>query len=234
MLLEHEDTFQDNKKSWKKPRTSSFIPSGEDIITEGKCLCGQYIRARLKRAGFLNRKVTQRLRTILDTPATFSTREIFPALNAMGEELERMHPRVYSNVSRQLSRAAFGELQCADTAPFLLHAAAKELFKNEINWGKIISMFAIAGGLAVDIVRQGHYEYLHRLIDGTGDVIEEDLLPWLRDNGSFYGLLDHIRPVVPEQSFLNWFTLCVAIIFVLYIITYIIKTIGSNVYSFLV
>lgn len=71
---------------------------------------------------------------MLDTPATFSTREIFPALNAvqlnyidlrdrvmilgflnlklqMGEELERMHPRIYSNVSRQLSRAAFGELQ---------------------------------------------------------------------------------------------------------------------------
>lgn len=34
MLLEHEDTFQDNKKSWKKPRSSKFIPSGEDIITE--------------------------------------------------------------------------------------------------------------------------------------------------------------------------------------------------------
>lgn len=29
----------------------------------------------------------------------------------MGEELERMHPRIYSNVSRQLSRVAFGELQ---------------------------------------------------------------------------------------------------------------------------
>lgn len=95
-------------------------------------------------------------------------------------------------------------------------------------------MFAIAGGLAVDIVRQGHYEYLHRLIDGTGDVIEEDLLPWLRENGSFHGLLDHIRPAIPEQSFLNWFTLCVAIIFVLYVITYVIKTIGSSVYSFLV
>lgn len=34
MLLEHEDTFQDKKKSWKKPRSSKFIPSGEDIITE--------------------------------------------------------------------------------------------------------------------------------------------------------------------------------------------------------
>lgn len=33
-MLEHEDTFQDNKKSWKKPRSSKFIPSGEDIITE--------------------------------------------------------------------------------------------------------------------------------------------------------------------------------------------------------
>lgn len=53
------------------------------VLFQGKCLCGQYIRARLKRAGFLNRKVTQRLRTMLDTPATLSTREIFPALNAV-------------------------------------------------------------------------------------------------------------------------------------------------------
>lgn len=51
------------------------------LFNQGKCLCGQYIRARLKRAGCLNRKVTQRLRTMVDTSATIATRDIFPALN---------------------------------------------------------------------------------------------------------------------------------------------------------
>lgn len=151
----------------------------------------------------------------------------------MGEELERMHPRIYTNVSRQLSRAPFGELQDTNTAPYLLHAAAKEIFKTEINWGKIISMFAICGGLAVDVVRQGHYDYLQRLIEGTADIIEEDLALWISDNGSWMGLLDHIHPNLPQNSFLNWLTLFVAIIFISYIILYAFKRIGTNFYSLL-
>lgn len=149
----------------------------------------------------------------------------------MGEELERMHPRVYNNVSRQLSRAPFGELQDANAAPYLLHAAAKELFKNDITWGKIISLFAICGGLAVDIVRQDHYEYLQRLIEGTADIIEEDLATWISDNGSWNGMYN-IHPMLPQNSFLNWLTLFVAIIFMFYMILYMFKWIGTNVYSF--
>lgn len=100
----------------------------------------------------------------------------------MGEELERMHPRVYSNVARQLSRSPFGELADADAAPFLLHATAKELFRTgaDISWAKVVSLFAVCAALAVDIVRQGHYDYLPRLLDGAGDVIEEDLAGWIQ------------------------------------------------------
>lgn len=204
-------------------------------LTQGKCLCGQYIRARLRRAGYLNRKVTQRLRTLIDPSATIATRDIFPTLNAvsprirylwflvivtilffqMGQELERMHPRVYTNVSRQLSRTPFGELADADAAPFLLHATAKEMFKapgvtgqaataasnasviittttstssavatavdpQQISWPKIVSLFVVCAALAVDIVRQGHYDYLPRLLEGTADIIDEDLAAWIQ------------------------------------------------------
>lgn len=119
----------------------------------------------------------------------------------MGEELERMHPRLYTNVSRQLSSPGsppFGELIDADAAPFLLHATAKELFKTgtatgspnasnngaavipDISWGKIVSLFAVCAALAVDIVRQGHYDYLPRLLESTADIIEEDLAAWIQ------------------------------------------------------
>ena len=53
---------------------------------QGKCLCGQLMRARLRRAGMLNRKVTQRLRTILDIPESIEMRDVFPALNAVCED----------------------------------------------------------------------------------------------------------------------------------------------------
>lgn len=153
------------------------------------------------------------------------------SLLQMGQELERMHPRVYTNVSRQLSRTPFGELADADAAPFLLHATAKEMFKVpgtstttttttngsptaaanllsptttaaiptttnvtpsssvaaaaavdplQITWPKIVSLMVVCAALAVDIVRQGHYDYLPRLLEGTGDIIDEDLAAWIQ------------------------------------------------------
>lgn len=152
----------------------------------------------------------------------------------MCEELERMHPRVYINISRQLSRTPFGELQEAHAAPYLLNAVAKDLFKTGVNWGKIVSVFAMSGGLAVDIVRQGHYDYLQRLIECTADIIDDDLVPWLMENGGWCGLLKNIRPNnYPQLSVLGWLSICVAILFVIYIISFIIKYIGSNFCSFL-
>lgn len=97
-------------------------------------MCGHYIRSKLRRAGVLNRKVTQRLRNIIDTPSSSVVREIFPIINVLGDELEKLHVRTYTNISRQLTRSNFHEL------PELLLSyseVAKELFKQEITWGKV-------------------------------------------------------------------------------------------------
>ncbi|KAH8319699.1 hypothetical protein KR074_004258 [Drosophila pseudoananassae] len=202
-----------------------------EIINQGKCLCGQYIRARLRRAGVLNRKVTQRLRNILDPGSSHVVFEVFPALNSMGEELERMHPRVYTNISRQLSRAPFGELEDGDMAPMLLNLVAKDLFRSNITWGKIISLFAVCGGFAIDCVRQGHYDYLQTLVDGLAEIIEDDLVYWLIDNGGWLGLQQHIRPRVGEFTFLGWLTLFVTISAGAYMVSNVCRRIGCQLYS---
>ncbi|XP_034477485.1 bcl-2-related ovarian killer protein homolog B [Drosophila innubila] len=201
-----------------------------EIINQGKCLCGQYIRARLRRAGVLNRKVTQRLRNILE-PSSHVVYEVFPALNSMGEELERMHPRVYTNISRQLSRAPFGELEDSDMAPMLLNLVAKDLFRTSITWGKIISIFSVCGGFAIDCVRQGHYDYLQCLVDGLAEIIEDDLVYWLIDNGGWLGLQQHIRPRVGEFTFLGWLTLFVTVSAGAYVVSNVCKRIGCQLYS---
>lgn len=66
-----------NTIGWKVPA----IPT-QDIVTQGKCLCGQYIRFRLKRSGVFNKKLgLQRIRSIIGTPSIHVVREVFPALN---------------------------------------------------------------------------------------------------------------------------------------------------------
>lgn len=52
-----------------------------------------------------------------------------------------------------------------------------------------MSLFAIAGGLAVDCVRQGHPEFLPTLIEGMAEVIEDELVAWINENGGWVCLL---------------------------------------------
>lgn len=63
-------------------------------------------------------------------------------MRKIGEELERMHPSLYINVTRQITRPSNGELQTVDTAPAILNAIARDLFRSEITWSKVMNSMA--------------------------------------------------------------------------------------------
>ncbi|XP_053680321.1 bcl-2-related ovarian killer protein-like [Anopheles nili] len=207
---------------WKQP----ILPS-QDIITQGKCLCGQYIRCRLKRSGVFNRKLgLQRIRSIVGTPSIHVVREVFPALLSVGEELERMYPRIYNGIARQLTRFGRGELKTPETAPVLLSAIARDLFKADITWGKVVSLFAIAGGLSVDCVRQGHPDYLPKLVEGVADVIEDELVTWISENGGWIGLANKVRPPQEEITFTGRCLVGACCVIGLFMFVFLLKTLG--------
>lgn len=104
----------------------------------------------------------------------------------LGDELERMHPKLYSSVARQVSsRGSGGDLQSAENTSFLLSTIARDLFRTDITWGKVVALFAITGGLALDCVRQGHAEFVPKLIESMADVIEDELVVWISENGGW-------------------------------------------------
>lgn len=71
-----------NTIGWK----AAPIPAPE-IITQGKCLCGQYIRGRLKRAGVYNKKLgLHRMRSFIGTSSIHIVREVYPALNSVSAQ----------------------------------------------------------------------------------------------------------------------------------------------------
>lgn len=170
-----------------------------EIVSQGKALCGQYIRSRLKRAGLFDRKCgLQRLRSAaaLNAPqglaqglaGTDALREVFSELNLVGLELERRHPKVYTGVARQ---AAAGPIVSDKAAATALTAVGRDLLKHDVTWAKVVALYAVAGGLAVDCVRQGHPEYLHALVAAVGQLLEDDLAPWIADNGGWTALVQH-------------------------------------------
>lgn len=64
---------------WKAPQ----IPV-QEIVTQGKCLCGQYIKRRLRRSGLFNKKLgLQRIRSIIGTTTVSVVKEVFPAVSTV-------------------------------------------------------------------------------------------------------------------------------------------------------
>lgn len=93
-----------------------------------------------------------------------------------------MHMKIYTNVSRQLSSSP-SSLENAEDTAVLLTTFGQLLFKSEITWGKIVSLFSVTAALSIDLVRQNHEDYIPTLIEGFLGVIEDELIPFLSDGG---------------------------------------------------
>ncbi|XP_068146332.1 bcl-2-related ovarian killer protein homolog B isoform X2 [Drosophila tropicalis] len=216
---------------WK----AAQIPA-QDIITQGRCLCGHYIKRRLRRSGLFNKKLGfQRIRSIMGSTSLGVVRDVFPAVQVLGDELERMHPRVYNGVARQICRNPGGEFQSSDAVSLLIGAVGRELFRVDITWSKVISLFAIAGGLSVDCVRQGHPEYLPKLMESVSEVIEDELVPWINENGGWSGINTHVLPTTNSLNPLEWTTLIIGVVFgfilIFMFLRFIISTLIPKIYQ---
>ena len=99
----------------------------------------------------------------------------------VGECLELRHTNVYTDVLQQLNVRSLAEVNMRR----LFMSVAKELFVEGINWSKIISLFAFAGGLAVDCVLNGSSVHVTRVKHWTVDYIEAELLEWVLAQGGW-------------------------------------------------
>jgi hypothetical protein len=76
----------------------------------------------------------------------------------------------------------------------------KFLFKNDITWGKIVSLFCVTAGLAIDLVRQNKEDSLPRLIEGFQAVIEDELIQWLSEKQGWIALHNKLQDKRPRAQ----------------------------------
>ena len=67
----------------------------------------------------------------------------------------------------------------------VLSSIGRNLLKTDVTWGKIVSLYCVAGGLAIDCVQQGHPEYLYGIVETMGFVIERDAATWIAQQGGW-------------------------------------------------
>lgn len=183
-----------------------------EITEEAKSLCSQYIRSRLRRNGIFGRKLgLQRLRSVMNMTVNYGTCEVFNELNSVGKELERMHPKLYTSVCRQICMTITSE----EVLHHVFTSIAAELFRTDVSWGKIVSLFAVCGGLAADCVRQGHVDYLLCLIESMGLFFEHNISTWIAHEGGWTTLLTCFKPQSPVWPSEKYFSLAALIATVL-------------------
>lgn len=107
--------------------------------------------------------------------------DLSKVLMYVGEALEVRHPTVYTDILQQLNIRSLGEVNMRR----IFMSVAKDLFAEGINWPKIVSFFAFAGGLAVDCVLNGSSVYVTRIKNWIVEFIETDLAEWIIAQGSW-------------------------------------------------
>ncbi|XP_017280637.1 bcl-2-related ovarian killer protein homolog A [Kryptolebias marmoratus] len=153
-------------------------PTDKLLVAQAKALCRDYIHSKLRRAGIGWSKPEHSVPKG-DLAAVSS------ALTWLCDELEDLQPNLYRNVSRQLNINAGSENMVSDA--FL--AVAADIFSTGVTWGKVVSLYTVAGALAVDCVRCGHPEIIHVITDCMATFVSKSLTAWLKKRGGWGDLV---------------------------------------------
>ncbi|ENN77281.1 hypothetical protein YQE_06107, partial [Dendroctonus ponderosae] len=118
-------------------RTGVNTNPPEEVVAVGRALCTLYIRAKLKKCGLFNKKLgLTRVRSAIGSLIACSTivKDVFPGLSCACQELERMYPKLYSNISRHTGPPP------ADGSVGVLLAVGHHILRSDPTWGKVNSV----------------------------------------------------------------------------------------------
>ncbi|XP_026141016.1 bcl-2-related ovarian killer protein homolog B-like [Carassius auratus] len=156
-------------------------PTEKQLVSQSKELCRDFIHSRIIREGLMR---WSKVESDLPEPRGALV-DVSVVLLKLGDELECMRPYVYRNIAKQLNISVAVE-------PVVSHAflsVATEILIMGITWGKVVAIFAVAAGLAVDCVRQGHPVMVHTIVDSLGEFVRRNLVPWLKKRGGWGDIL---------------------------------------------
>ncbi|XP_069474220.1 bcl-2-related ovarian killer protein isoform X2 [Ambystoma mexicanum] len=151
-------------------------PTDKELVSQAKALCREFIHSRLGRAGIGWNKPEQSG----PVPGAKMS-EVSIIMLRLGDELEYIRPNVYRNIAHQLNISLNSETVVSDA--FL--AVATEIFSAGITWGKVVSLYAVAAGLAVDCVKQAQPAMVHTIVDCLGEFVRKTLVTWLKRRGGW-------------------------------------------------
>lgn len=165
------------------PQRKGYELTTECLVHQARVLCGNYIYQRLSAKGLLNKRVNV---SPYDDP-------LADELYSAGQELERLYPRTYTDISRRISMT----MTSAQIVRRALTSVLNGIFNTGINWAKVVSMMAIAAAFAEECVVQGHPNFVEDVVMCVGHFVTMHLAIWLAQHGGWSAFP---RPKKPDEE----------------------------------
>ncbi|CAL1579630.1 unnamed protein product [Knipowitschia caucasica] len=142
--------------------------------------------------GLVNRRCREE--RLCSRPAPFDAHaDIHRVLREAGDELERLYQPDFTEMSRQLYLTS-------STAQRRFAEVIDELFRDGVNWGRIIAFFEFGGTVCVECASKDDMSsQVDNIANWMTEYLNGDLNSWIQDNGgwdAFVELYDRQRDSV--------------------------------------
>ncbi|XP_026934444.1 bcl-2-like protein 1 isoform X2 [Sagmatias obliquidens] len=118
--------------------------------------------------------------------SSLDAREVIPmaavkqALREAGDEFELRYRRAFSDLTSQLHITP-------GTAYQSFEQVVNELFRDGVNWGRIVAFFSFGGALCVESVDKEMQVLVSRIAAWMATYLNDHLEPWIQENGGWRG-----------------------------------------------
>ncbi|XP_013918940.1 PREDICTED: bcl-2-like protein 1 [Thamnophis sirtalis] len=109
--------------------------------------------------------------------------DVRQTLREAGDEFELRYRRAFSDLTSQLHITP-------GTAYQSFEQVVNELFRDGVNWGRIVAFFSFGGALCVESVDKEMRGLVERIATWMATYLTEHLDPWIQDNGGWDRFVD--------------------------------------------
>lgn len=115
------------------------------------------------------------------------------ALQDSAEEFERLYAQAFSDLSWQLDITP-------DTAYHSFKSVMDEVFKDGVNWGRIVGLFCFGGVLCVECVQKDMSELVPCIAEWMTKYLDEHISPWIESQGGWDSFAEIFGREATEQA----------------------------------
>lgn len=109
--------------------------------------------------------------------------DVRQTLREAGDEFELRYRRAFSDLTSQLHITP-------GTAYQSFEQVVNELFRDGVNWGRIVAFFSFGGALCVESVDKEMQVLVERIASWMATYLTDHLDPWIQDNGGWERFVD--------------------------------------------